>query len=66
MFDFIGVIIGGIFSLAYIALAIAAIVSILGSSKYTSGLKALWVLGVLAFPFLGSLAWFIVGRNSSA
>lgn len=57
-------VIGLLFTIAYIALAIAAIVSILNSRSYTSGLKALWILAVLAFPLVGSLVWFIVGRNS--
>lgn len=51
-------------SIAYVAFAIAAIISILRSTNYTSGLKALWALAVIAFPFLGSLIWFLVGRNS--
>lgn len=62
----IGALFSGLLTLAYIALAIAAIVSIINSRSYTSGLKALWVLAVLAFPLVGSLVWFFVGRTSRA
>lgn len=65
MADMTGMWFGVIIMLAYVGFAIAAIVSILNSRAYTSGLKALWVLAVLAFPFLGSLVWFLIGRNSS-
>ncbi|WP_150460364.1 PLDc N-terminal domain-containing protein [Nesterenkonia ebinurensis] len=63
--EIFAVLVSALIGLAYIAFAIAAILSILNSRSYTSGLKALWVLAVLAFPFLGSLVWFLVGRNSS-
>lgn len=64
IFAFFGSLIGLLFTLAYVTFAVVAIFSILGSTKYTGGLKALWVLAVIAFPFLGSLIWFLVGRNS--
>ncbi|OZD12089.1 MULTISPECIES: PLD nuclease N-terminal domain-containing protein [Nocardiaceae] len=46
-------------------LFVAALVSIVRSRSYTSSGKALWVLAVFAFPFLGPLVWFVWGRNSS-
>lgn len=55
---------GFLIGIGYLVLVIAAIISIINSTNYTSGLKALWVLAVLAFPFLGSVIWFVVGRNS--
>lgn len=58
---FLGVLISG----AYMAFVVLALVSIVRSTNYTAGLKALWFLAVIAFPFLGSLLWFLVGRNSS-
>lgn len=51
-------------ALAWLALIITAFVSIAQSRSYSSGIKALWVLAVLAFPFLGPLAWFLIGRHS--
>lgn len=66
MFDFVGALAGGIFGLATLVLVIAAIVSIVNSRGYTTGIKALWVLAVIAFPVLGSLVWFIFGRTSRA
>ena len=38
-------------------------VTILRSRKLTGIGKVAWVIAVLAFPFLGSLAWFVVGRQ---
>lgn len=55
---------GFLIGIGYLVLVIAAIISIINSTNYTSGLKALWVLAVLAFPFLGSVIWFAVGRHS--
>lgn len=54
----------GIAGLAVLALMLAAVVSVANSRSYTPGIKALWVLAVLAFPILGSLAWFAIGRHS--
>lgn len=65
MVDITGAVFGLIILVAYFVFAVAAIISIFNSRNYTSGLKALWVLAVLAFPFLGSLIWFLVGRKSS-
>ena len=28
--------------------------------------RAAWIVAVLVFPLLGPLAWFLVGRSSSA
>ncbi len=50
---------------AAFALFVAALVSILQSKNYTTAGKAIWVLIVLAFPFLGTIVWFVWGRGSS-
>lgn len=50
---------------AALALFVAALVSILQSKSYTSAGKAVWILVVLAFPFLGTIVWFVWGRGSS-
>lgn len=54
----------GVLGIAYIVLVVAALGSIIGSRNYTPGLKALWALAVFAFPILGSIVWFLVGRDS--
>jgi RsiW-degrading membrane proteinase PrsW (M82 family) len=51
-------------ALALIVLWVAAIVSVLRSNRLTGGGKTLWIVVILAFPFLGSLAWFIFGRDA--
>lgn len=50
---------------AYLAFVISALVSVLKSSNYTPGLKALWVLAIFVLPFIGSVVWFIWGRNGN-
>ncbi|MFB8280898.1 PLD nuclease N-terminal domain-containing protein [Nocardia colli] len=59
----------GVFAVAVaigaIALFIAGVVSALRSSNYAAAGKAIWVLLMLAFPFLGPVVWFIWGRNST-
>ncbi|ASR35526.1 hypothetical protein BAY61_11555 [Prauserella marina] len=52
-------------ALAALLFFIAAVVSIIRSTNYASGGKAIWILAVLAFPFIGSLFWFVWGRNST-
>ncbi|WP_207203719.1 PLD nuclease N-terminal domain-containing protein [Actinomyces minihominis] len=50
-------------SIAYLALFIGALVSIVRSDKYTTGMKALWILICFIAPFVGSLVWFLFGRK---
>jgi hypothetical protein len=49
-----------------VALVVAALISITRSPHLSSVARAVWVLVVLAFPFLGPVSWFIVGRRSGA
>lgn len=50
----------------YIALVIAALVSISRSTLSTPTVKVLWYLVVLVAPVLGSLLWFIAGKSTAA
>lgn len=52
--------------LALLALFIAGVVSVLRSPRLTTTGRALWILGMLVFPLLGPLAWFVFGRRSNA
>jgi len=45
-------------------LPILAIVSILQQDAKASEWKLIWTLVVLVFPFLGPIAYFIVGRST--
>ena len=56
--------IGAAIGIGLIVLFLAAVVSIVNSRSYSAGLKVLWILAVLAFPLLGPLAWFLIGKNS--
>ena len=56
-----GIIIVGV---ALLALFIAALVSIVQSENYANGGKALWALACFAFPFIGPVLWFLVGKDS--
>lgn len=49
--------------LAYLVLIIAALVGIV-SARLTGGMKLVWCVLVFLAPFLGSLLWFVVGRNN--
>ncbi len=53
-----------ILGIAQIILFIAALVSILGSQRYTGGGKFLWVVVVFFAPLFGALGWFIAGRRA--
>lgn len=50
------VIVGG----GLLALWIAAVVSIVRSRLMTPVVKALWILAVIAFQFVGPIVWFAV------
>jgi membrane protein implicated in regulation of membrane protease activity len=50
--------------LANFLLAIGALVSVL-RSRLGGGMKFLWVMFVFVAPFLGSLAWFVIGRRDA-
>lgn len=63
----VGGVVGGaiavVIAVSLAVLLIAAIVSIVSSPLLDTGGKALWIVAVIAFPFLGSLAWFLWGRS---
>lgn len=60
----VGLVVGLVaIGVALFVLFIAALISVLSSQVLTGGGKALWVLVVFAFPFLGPLGWFIWGRK---
>ena len=65
--NFLGLGMGGLLIalvIAYFLFILAAFVSILRSPNYSTGLKALWFLVVFCVPFLGSIVWFIWGKNT--
>ncbi|QRQ65860.1 PLDc N-terminal domain-containing protein [Corynebacterium sp. SFY-K9] len=45
---------------------IAALVSILSSSRYTVFGKVVWIVVTFTFPILGPIVWFIWGRNAES
>ena len=61
-------ILGGGLILAFIAahflLFIFAVFSVLGSPQ-SAGMKLVWFVVVLFAPFIGSLAWFFIGRPNA-
>ena len=48
----------------HLALIIWAVLSIMGSNA-TTGAKVLWALGVIVFPVVGFVAWFLAGPKSA-
>lgn len=55
-------------ALAVLALAlfVAAVISIARARRLGGVAQAVWVLIVLAFPVLGPVLWFVIGRSSGA
>ncbi len=52
-----------VFFVAYLAVAVTALVQISRSQQISETTRVLWVLVVIIAPFLGSIAWFLIGRN---
>ena len=48
----------------HLGLIIWAVLSIVGSNA-TTGAKVLWALGVIIFPVVGFVAWFLAGPKSA-
>lgn len=46
-------------------LFVAAVIGIARSHHLTCLAQALWVLVVFAFPVIGSLLWFLIGRRAN-
>ena len=63
-FAVIGLIVWVVLGILQFILFITALITILGSRRYTGGGKFLWVVVVFFAPFLGPLGWFIAGRNA--
>ncbi|MDO4928211.1 MAG: PLD nuclease N-terminal domain-containing protein [Corynebacterium sp.] len=55
----------GVVALALFVLFIAAVVSIVRSKVLTTGGKVVWILIAVSFPLLGSLLWFLWGKNAT-
>lgn len=52
-------------ALVWLGLVIAALVSIVRSERLGTVMKIVWGAIVFFFPFLGTIIWFVVGRNMS-
>lgn len=52
----------GFFSLLVFVLAALAVVDVLTSRRAPAS-KALWVVGILLFPLLGPVAYWLLGRE---
>ncbi|MGV8852977.1 MAG: PLDc N-terminal domain-containing protein [Rhodoglobus sp.] len=64
MFDFPWWIIGILAFAAYVTLIALALTQVFNSTMPTNT-KLLWLIVILIAPFIGSLIWFAVGRNSA-
>lgn len=49
---------------AYLALFLGSLVSVLRSRNLTAGGKLLWVIAIFVFQLLGPLVWFLWGRGA--
>ncbi|MBP2473092.1 sorbitol-specific phosphotransferase system component IIC [Crossiella equi] len=55
---------GAIIALLYVLLFLCALVSVLRNQRLTGGGKLLWVAVAFAYPLLGSLGWFLFGKQA--
>ena len=53
----------GFWALIHLALAVYALIQILGSSADT-GRKILWIILVALFPLIGLIIWFLAGPGT--
>jgi hypothetical protein len=49
-------------AVAYLPLVVGALLSVLTSGQNV-GMKLLWIVLILSVPLLGSLVWFLAGRD---
>ncbi|MDH5469356.1 MAG: PLD nuclease N-terminal domain-containing protein [Gammaproteobacteria bacterium] len=56
--------IGGLFGLLILAADVWAILNIFQSTS-TTGTKALWIILVLALPFIGVVIWYFAGPREA-
>lgn len=64
-YDTVWTVVLGLVALACFALFLAAVWSMMSSRRLSGSGRLLWVLVLLAFPFLGALAWFAWGRTAN-
>ncbi|MCG3176635.1 MAG: hypothetical protein MOGMAGMI_01593 [Candidatus Omnitrophica bacterium] len=55
----------GIIGLLALVLAVVAIINVVKSAR-TGGQKALWIVVILIFPFIGSIVYFVIGNKKAA
>lgn len=55
----------GILGVIILILDIYAIIQVLGSGA-SGGAKLLWILGILIFPVVGVIVWFLAGPRGAA
>ncbi|CAL9609286.1 hypothetical protein SUDANB95_05560 [Actinosynnema sp. ALI-1.44] len=51
-------------AVALCVLWVAAVVSVLRNPRLTGGGKFLWILVIFGFPLLGSIGWFVAGKDA--
>ncbi|EJZ82990.1 PLD nuclease N-terminal domain-containing protein [Corynebacterium otitidis] len=49
--------------LAGLIVAVVAIVSVLRSEVTGGAAKLLWCIGIVVFPIIGAVLWFLLGRR---
>lgn len=54
----------GLISLLILALDIWAVISVWGSGA-TTGAKVAWTIGIIVFPLIGLVVWFLAGPRGN-
>jgi len=61
----IAVTISAVFLAAYAALVVTAIVQVVCSKVISYPAAVVWVVAIVVFPLVGSLAWFFIGNKTT-
>lgn len=61
----IAVTIAAVFLAAYAALVVTAIVQVVRSKTISYPAAVAWVVAIVVFPLVGSLAWFFIGNRTT-
>ena len=57
--------VAALFLVIYAALVITAVVQVLRSTAIAQTSKIAWIVGIVIFPLIGSVAWFLLGDKTT-
>ena len=60
----IAYVVSGVCLAVYAALVITALMQVFRSGSLKEVSRILWIVGIVIFPIIGSLAWFALGHRT--